>query len=183
MMSIFPTRLEISRKFPCCTLRGREGRFLGNDISFLFPLETSHVRTLSPIPLVVDASGACTRKEAPGSPGMSAGGHGDVTHLQPSLNLDSHPATPSSFLFFLPLHSSLFHFHPSRVFHTRYLTACPAQRRLLGGDAMGDGSEGGAGLWGEKAEEEDPLPDLGAFDVDAIEVNARAAPIVFSTRH
>jgi len=33
---------------------------------------------------------------------------------------------------------------------------------------MGDGGEGGAGLWGEEAEEEEPLPDFGAFDVDAI---------------
>jgi len=33
---------------------------------------------------------------------------------------------------------------------------------------MDDGGEGGAGLWGEEAEEEEPLTDLGAFDVDAI---------------
>jgi len=38
----------------------------------------------------------------------------------------------------------------------------------VGGDAMDDGGEGGAGLWGEEAEEEEPLPDLGAFDMDAI---------------
>ena len=37
----------------------------------------------------------------------------------------------------------------------------------VGGDAMGDGGEGGAGLWGEEAEEEEPRPDLGAFGVDA----------------
>jgi len=120
-------------KFPCCTLRGREGRFLGTDISFLFPLETSHVRKLSPIPLVVDASGARTRK-APGSPGMSVCGHGDVTPpplaaiTQPRLATYT-PRIPSSFLLFF----LYFCFHPSRLYHTRYLTASPAHPLRLGG--------------------------------------------------
>jgi len=38
----------------------------------------------------------------------------------------------------------------------------------IGGDAMRDGGEGGAGLRVEESEEEEPLPDLGAFDVDSI---------------
>jgi len=38
----------------------------------------------------------------------------------------------------------------------------------VGGDAMRDGGEGGAGLRVEESEEEEPLPDLGAFDVDSI---------------
>ena len=60
-------------------LRGREGRLLENENSFLFLLETTQVRTLLLLPLIVDASGARTTKEAQESPGMSVCGNGDVT--------------------------------------------------------------------------------------------------------
>ena len=49
VMSILPTRWEVSGKFPSCAPRGREGRFPERGISFPFFLETRHVVSLSSI--------------------------------------------------------------------------------------------------------------------------------------